>query len=268
MAPYVRPFVPRRSLIGMIHVGALPGTPTSQTTPELLASAAAEEARLLADAGFDALIVENMHDVPYVVGDDIGPEITASMTRVALEIESAVDIPFGVQILALGNRQAIAVAQASGGSFVRCENFVFSHVADEGLLAEAEAGQLLRYRKQIDSDEISIYADIKKKHASHALTADLPIEQAAEAAEFFGASGVIVTGDSTARPADLDELRRVKEAVSIPVLIGSGATTDNARSLLEYADAIIVGSSIKHDGLWSNPVDADRARAFVDAAKS
>ena len=259
-------FTPNRSLIGMIHVGALPGTPGADTSVELLASAAAEEARVLTDAGFDAIIIENMHDTPYVHGRQ-GPEIVAAMTRVVLEVESVTPLPLGVQILSGGNAEAIAVAQAATGAFIRCENFVFSHVADEGLLDRAEAGPLLRYRKSIDAGTVSIFADIKKKHASHALTADVSITDAAHAAEFFGADGVIVTGAWTGAPADMDELRAVRAAVNIPVLVGSGVTEANVSAMLEHAHAVIVGSAIKHAGTWRHPVDPARAARFVKAAR-
>ena len=55
-----------RALIGMIHVGALPGTPRSHSSIDELLVNAARDAGLLADAGFDALLIENMHDVPYL----------------------------------------------------------------------------------------------------------------------------------------------------------------------------------------------------------
>ena len=47
------------------------------------------------------------------------------------------------QILASNNKQAIAVALASGLQFVRVEGFVYGHVADEGY-TDACAGELLR----------------------------------------------------------------------------------------------------------------------------
>lgn len=50
-----------------------------------------------------------------------------------------------------------------GLDFIRAEGFVFSHVADEGLL-NACAGDLLRYRKLIGADHVRIFTDIKKKH--------------------------------------------------------------------------------------------------------
>ena len=45
-----------------------------------------------------------------------------------------------------------------------------------------------------------------------------------------------------------------------PLLVGSGARASNARDLLEYADGLIVASSLKLDGILSNPVDVDRVR--------
>lgn len=50
-----------------------------------------------------------------------------------------------------------------GLDFIRAEGFVFSHVADEGII-NACAGNLLRYRKQVGAENIQIFADIKKKH--------------------------------------------------------------------------------------------------------
>jgi predicted TIM-barrel enzyme len=45
--------------------------------------------------------------------------------------------------------------------YIRAEGFVFSHVADEGLM-NACAGQLLRYRKQLGIEEkVAVFTDIK-----------------------------------------------------------------------------------------------------------
>ena len=266
------PFEIGNALIGMVHVGALPGTPAHDgASVEHLAAAAADEARVLEDAGFDAIIIENMHDAPYVHGDRLGPEIVASMTRAGAEVASAVTCPLGVQILSGGNRHALAVAQAIGGTFIRCENFVYAHVADEGLLPDAEAGPLLRYRAAIgaasDPHRVSVFADIKKKHASHAISADITVADAAHAAAFFGADGLIITGAWTGRAADPSDARAAKDASALPVLIGSGVTERNALEMLAVADGVIVGSSIKEGGTWSNPVSAKKAAAFVAAAR-
>jgi len=255
---------PKR-LIGMVHLGASPGTPFSELAPDAIAAAAVEEAKILADAGFDAIILENMHDAPYVHGDELGPEVVAMAARSLAAVRGAVTLPVGMQILSGGNRHALACAHACGGSFIRCENFVFSHVADEGLLARAEAGALLRYRRSIGAESVPVYCDIKKKHASHAITGDLSIGEIAEAAEFFGADGLIVTGTATGHPTDPGHVREVRDACSLPVLVGSGVSPKTTAALLEHADALIVGSWIKAGGTWKNPVDPARAAEMAGA---
>ncbi len=253
-------------VLGMVHVGALPGTPRAAWQPAQIVAQAVQEARLLAEAGMDGVLIENMHDRPYLK-DAIGPEITACMTAVAAAVRAAVDLPLGIQILGGGAAEALAVAHACGLQFVRCENFVFAHVADEGLMDCAQAGPLLRYRKAIGAEGVRVLADIKKKHASHAITADLDIAACARAAQFFLADGVVVTGVETGAAVNLVELRSVRAATDLPVVTGSGATPESVGTLLELADAVIVGSWIKQDGRWENPVDPARAEAFVRAAR-
>jgi membrane complex biogenesis BtpA family protein len=251
----------RKTIIGMIHLDPLPGTPHFQgSLPEIIARAK-DEARLYQQAGIDMLAIENMHDRPYL-NKAVGPEIVAAMAVVGYEVKTATGLPCGVQILAGANAAALAVAQSAGLDFIRAEGFVFAHVADEGLI-EASAGTLLRYRRQIGADSILILTDIKKKHSAHAITADVDIAETARAAEFFLSDGVIVTGVSTGAAASLAELAQVKAAVSIPVLVGSGVTEQNVGDYLAIADALIVGSYFKQGGHWSQPVDFERVRGFM-----
>lgn len=254
-----------KPLIGMIHLKALPGTPAASLPVAQIAAAAAAEARLLASLGFDALLIENMHDTPYM-RRTVGPEIVAAMTACARSVrDAAPGLPLGVQVLAGANREALAVALASDAAFIRAENFVFAHVADEGLMDEADAGPLLRFRKAVGADHIAVFTDIKKKHAAHAITADIPIEEAAHAASFARADAVIATGPVTGRAVSLEDLALVRVATNLPVLVGSGATPESAEDLLQHADAIIVGSWIKQGGAWSNEIDPKRAEKMVEA---
>lgn len=258
-------FVDDRPVIGMVHVRATPGSPRASLSPDEVVQLAVEEASQLFEAGISGVILENMHDTPYVHGHDLGPEVVATMTRVAERVRPLSDRPIGIQILSGGNRHAIAIAHACGLDFIRCENFVFAHVADEGLLERAEAGELLRYRRSIGAERVRIFADIKKKHASHAITADLSLADSVQGAEFFGADGIIVTGTHTGVSAELADLKAARVATRLPVLVGSGVTAQNLASMLNHADAVIVGSSIKDDGHWANPLDLTRVRQILEA---
>src|SRR5688500_12446402 len=118
----------------MVHVAALPGTTRHSLPMPKIVEQASAEARLLMDCGFDAIIIENMHDAPYL-RREVGPEIIAAMTMIGGAVRSAIgERPLGVQILAGANCAALAVAHACGGDFIRAEGFVFASIADEGLL--------------------------------------------------------------------------------------------------------------------------------------
>ncbi|MEC9374563.1 MAG: BtpA/SgcQ family protein [Planctomycetota bacterium] len=254
------------ALIGMVHVRALPGSPGHAMDVAEIAKIAADEARVLEKAGFDGVIIENMHDRPYVARR-VGSEVISAMTRVGLAVREAVSVPIGVQILAGANRAALSVAQAIDAQFIRAEGFVFASIADEGLLGRADAAGLLRHRKRIGADHVAILADVKKKHSSHAITADVSLVETVHAAEFFLADGVIVTGAATGVATEVDELGEAKGATRMPVLAGSGATVQNVRQMMNACDGVIVGSALKIDGDWRNSLDAKRCDAMVAAAK-
>jgi membrane complex biogenesis BtpA family protein len=252
----------KRALIGVIHLQALPGTPANSFDVATIKSMAVEEANVFKDEGFHGIVIENTHDRPYLKSG-VGPEIVAAMSVICAEVRRAVTLPLGIQVLAGANSSALAVALACEASFVRVEGFVFAHVADEGII-ESSAGALLRYRRAIGADRVRVFADVKKKHSAHAITADVDLVETAKAAEFFAVDGVIVSGVATGEPADPSEVAAVAGAVSVPTLVGSGITAENINEFSK-ADGLIVGSSIKKDGHWANPIDPERTRAVVRA---
>ncbi len=255
-------FSEKTTVIAMIHVDPLPGTPRYRGPMRAIIAKAKAEAAMYRDAGVHMIAVENMHDIPYLKCD-VGPEVVAAMTAVAYEVKQVADLPCGIQILAGANCAALGAANAAGLDFIRAEGFVFAHVADEGLI-EGDAGRLLRYRRSIGAETVRIFADIKKKHSAHALTADVSIAETARAAAFFDCDGLIVTGTSTGVATDLNDLDAVSDAVSLPVLVGSGVTLENLDQYHQRANGLIVGSHFKTDGYWANGVDERRVTRFME----
>lgn len=253
------------ALLAMLHVPALPGTPRAGAPIAEICAHVQAESKQLQQAGFDGLIIENMHDTPYL-RQSVGPEIVAAMTAVGVAVRSASDLPLGVQVLAGAAHETLAVALACGADFIRVENFIFAHVADEGLMTTAAAGPLLRYRKSIDAEHIGVFADIKKKHASHAITADIDLGETAAAAEFAGADGLIVTGTATGRPTAPADVQAVRDGSTRPVWVGSGVTPEQLPELWPIVDGLIVGSYLKQDGRWQNPLDPARIARLCQAA--
>ena len=251
-----------KPVIGMIHVDALPGTPKYKGDVENIINRAVKEAMTYKNSGIDVIAIENMHDLPYLK-INVGPEIISLMSIIGREVKKASQLLCGIQILASANKEALAAAHSAGMDFIRSEGFVFAHVADEGIM-ESDAGELLRYRKQIGAEDILIFTDIKKKHGSHSVTSDIDVVETAKAAEFFLSDGVILTGTSTGQETDIDELKKVGNVVNIPVFIGSGITADNIENYFSAADAFIIGSYFKQGGYWQNEVDADRVEALMN----
>lgn len=247
----------------MVHAGALPGTPASRATLAELEAQAVAECAVYRAAGVHGIILENMHDVPYLRGG-VGPEITAAMSVLALAVREASGLPCGIQILAGANHEALAVAHATGLDFVRVEGFAYAHVADEGII-ESSAASLLRYRRQIGAERVQVWADVKKKHASHALTADVGVGETAAAAEFMRADAVIVTGTATGAHPRPEEVAEVRERTRLPLYLGSGMTAENLPEYHASADGFIVGSAFKAGGRWHEAVDPWRVERFMEA---
>lgn len=249
-------------LFGMVHLGPLPGSPNWQGNLSTLLDAAVRDGERLLQAGFDAVIVENMGDLPYLRGS-VGPETVAAMT-LATERVVRLGAPVGVQVLAGANEEALAVALAAGAQFIRAEGFAYAHVADEGWM-DACAGLLLRKRHALGAD-VQIWADVKKKHAAHAVTGDLSVADIAKGSKFAGADALVVTGVTTGAPTSPHDVVAAQQA-DLPVLVGSGVTPQTAVILAEQANGLIVGSYIKEGGDWRAPVDPARALALVHAAR-
>jgi predicted TIM-barrel enzyme len=241
------PDADRCSLVGMVHLLPLPGSPGWRGDMKAVIDGATRDAERLLEGGCDALLVENMGDLPYLRGR-VAPETVAAMA------------------LATGAITAMGVAVAAGASFVRVEGFAYAHVADEGWM-DACAGELLRARRALGAG-IAIWADVRKKHASHSVTADLSLADVAKGTAFCGADALVITGSSTGEPtavADLEEAR----VAGLPVVVGSGVTPEDAPRLAPLADALIVGSWLKRGGDWRKPVDLARVRRLrevMDAA--
>jgi len=256
-------FSSAKPVIGMIHLGALPGTPAAKLALSEVEKQAVREAKLLRNAGVHGVMIENMHDAPYLRGR-VGPEIVAAMAIIGRAVKETSQLPCGVQVLAGANLEAMAVAHAAGLDFIRAEGFAFAHVADEGLI-QSSAAELLRFRRAIGADNVQVWTDVKKKHSSHAITADVDIGETAHAVEFMRGDAVIVTGVVTGDAPQQSDLLAVKAKTRLPVYLGSGVTAANLKTFFADADGFIVGSEFKRGGHWAETVDAKRVERFMAA---
>ena len=252
-------------LIGMVHVLPLPGSPRWDGSMERLVTAAVADARTLVEGGMDALLVENYGDAPFTPGR-VEPSTIASLAVVAHEIRRALpQTPLGINVLKNDARAALAIACAVGARFIRVNVHAGAVVADQGLV-QSDAHATLRDRRLLGAD-VKIFADVGGKHAVPLAPVDL--EQHARDLTHRGlADGLVVSGQATGAATPLADVKRVRDAVpGVPVLVGSGATPDTAAELLSIADGLIVGTSLKRGGDVAAPVDPERVRRLVAAAR-
>ncbi len=251
-------------LIGMAHLPPLPGSVQSRRSIDSIVQGAVRDAAVLETAGFDGVIIENFGDVPFSI-EPLDPARVATMAIVAARVRKATSLRIGVNVLRNDARAALGIAVAAEADFIRVNVHTGVSATDQGWV-EGRAAETLAYRDQLGAD-VGIFADVHVKHAKPVSQPDIKL--AAEETAYRGLADVlIVSGSTTGRGADEEQIRQVKEAVpDRPVLVGSGAQVETVTELLQLCDGVIVGTDIKEAGRPDRPVDPDRAAAFVKAAR-
>jgi uncharacterized protein len=250
-------------LVGMLHLPPLPGSALHDgTTLADIERRAVDEALALHEAGFDALLLQNTGDGP--PGKDADFATVAQMAAIGQAVARRMSLPVGVNILKNGVETAFAVAAAIGAQFVRIKVYVGATVGSEGLV-EGGARAALAERRRLGLDHVAILADVLDRTSRPIV--ELPVTEAADWAVRHGhADALVITGrdvDETGRM--LSDLRN--EGVDAPLIVGGGGTEENIGALLETADGVIVGASLKETGGYDAPISVERARRFVQAAR-
>jgi uncharacterized protein len=257
-------FGKKKPIIAMAHFLPLPGTPLYN--PEIgikgMLKSMREDLQKLLDNGVDGILFCNEGDRPYSLKADF--EAVATMTRIITELAPK-DHPFGVDFL-WDPKAPLAIAMATGANFVR-EVFTGVYESDMGLW-QPDAAAMLRYRHNIDGDRVKVFFNVTPEFAS-SLGSRSAGQRAYSAVVSSLADAILVSGPMAGSEPDITWVKEAKECVkgAVPVLLNTGAKAENIKKFLEYADGIIVGSSLKTDGYTWNPVDEARVKAFVTAVE-
>jgi uncharacterized protein len=254
----------QKPIIAMAHFPPLPGTPLYD--PRLgidgIIRTMKSDVEKLVRNGVDGLLFCNEGDRPYSLEADF--EAVAVMTRVINEIAPR-DRPFGADFL-WDPKAALAIAKATGAHFVR-EVFTGVYESDMGLW-QPDAAAMLRYRHNIDADQVKVFYNITPEFASPLGTRTIA-QRARSAVVSSLADAILVSGPMAGSEPDISWLKEAKEAVGkdVAVLLNTGAKPENIMEFLGIADGVIVGSSLKTNGYTWNPVDEQRVKNFVAAVQ-
>lgn len=254
----------QKPIIAMAHFPPLPGTPLYDPKIGIdgIVGQMKSDVEKLIQNGVDGLLFCNEGDRPYALKADF--EAVAVMARVITEIAPR-DHPFGVDFL-WDPKAPLAIAKATGANFVR-EVFTGVYESDMGIW-QPDAAAMLRYRHNIDADQVKAFYNVTPEFASPLGTRSVG-QRARSAVVSSLADAILVSGPMAGSEPDITWVREAKEAVGsyVPVLLNTGAKAENIKEFLKIADGVIVGSSLKADGYTWNPVDESRVKAFVAAVK-
>jgi len=262
---FKRVFGEGKPVIGMVHLGALPGTPLyeSDTGLQGLLDSARRDLLALQAAGFDAVMFGNENDRPYEF--DVDTASTAAMACVIGSLRNEIAVPFGVNVL-WDPMSTMALAAATGAAFVR-EIMTGHYASDMGPWAP-DAGRALRYRDRLARPDLAVLYNISAEFA-WSLDRRSLAERARSAVFSSIPDAVLVSGAMTGEAAALADLEAVKAAVpATPVLANTGVRHETVAEVLALADGCIVGTALKVGGETWNPVDPERAADFMARARA
>lgn len=233
------------------------------------------DAKTLKKGGVDAILVENNYDIPHK--EFVDPEVVAATTFLTQKISEAVSLPLGISVLWNDYKAALSIAKICGAKFVRIPVFVDSVETQYGKIFAAPE-KILSFREKIGASDVALFTDIHVKHAK--ILEDKTISESAREAIERGSDGLIITGKWTGDAPDLSDLKEAREAIGkdFPILIGSGATKDNVKMLLQYADGVIVGTALKTGVIrpkkeevnlkpWEEKISLEKTKEFVEAVR-
>lgn len=250
----------KKFVIGMVHCLPLPGTAGFDGDCEKILNQAVEDAITLEKAGVDAIIVENMGDTPFSALLDT-PQIAALSAATAL-VKKAVKIPVGVDAAFNDCVTSLSIAKINNCDFIRVPVFVDTVEFYDGIIKPC-ARLCMLTRKNLDAENIMVLADVQVKHTNMVLP-QVTIEASAKAARDCGADGIIVTGSAIGVETPIDMIKKVKKVVNIPVIAGSGVNAQNIDEQLSIADGAVIGSSLKKDGVITNPISYELVREVLN----
>lgn len=244
-------FVRPKPVIAVLHTGPTPGSAFCSSA-RCAAERAAAETRLLVELGVDAFLIENMHDAPALREEDMGPEVAAYMTRVALAVKRNADrLPVGVRVLHGASRTSLAVALAAGCDFVRVDGWD----RDDGAPARFH-----RYRHSLDADAIPVLAGIRPAHVDDLDPLLLRVEEARPEA-------ILILGPQYGQTPDLETVELARGRTPRPLIVGGGLNASNLDRFMDAADGFLVGSGLKEGGTWRAPVSEPDVRSLVGSVE-
>lgn len=254
----------KKPIIAMLHLDALPGDPRYDSEggiPTIVEHARAD-LKALQDGGVDGIIISNEFSFPYQrTMDYVTP---AAMAYVIGCLKSEIRVPFGVDAISDG-KACIELAAAVHAQFVR-GTFSGVYVGDGGLYNN-DFSVLQRRRAALHLEKLKMLYFINPESDRNLDTrplADIAMTTIAKAAP----DGLCISANAAGQDVDDELIASVKKVTpDVVVLCNTGCRLDTIERKLQTADAAVVGTTFKKDGIFENRVDVARVEEFMGVVR-
>ena len=257
-------FKVEKPIIALLHLRALPGDPLygETDTMEQVIAQAREELLALQEGGVDGILIANEFSLPYE--KKVSYVTVAAMGRIIGELKRDIRVPFGVNIVS-NPMATIDLAAAVGADFVR-STFTGAYVGENGI-TDTNIPETLRRKRALGLNKLRLLYKVNPE--SDEYLAERRLEKITRSMIFHCfPDGLCVSGSSAGSETDSSLVVRVKKvAGDTPVFCNTGCTKENVAEKLSQCDGACVGTAFKKDGKFSNFVEAERVKAFMDVVK-
>jgi len=251
----------KKPIIAMLHLDALPGDPLWYSENDM--DAVVEHARMdlcaLQDGGVDGVIISNEFSFPYQRNMDF--VTPAAMAYIIGNIRSDIKIPYGVDAISDG-LACLELAAAVKAQFVR-GTFHGVYVGDGGLYNN-DFSMLQRRRAALHLQKLKMLYFINPESDRSLDTrplADIAKTTIAKAAP----DGLCISANAAGLDVDDELIASVKCAnPDVAVFCNTGCRVDTIERKLSSADAAVVGTTFKRNGVFEERVDVRRVKEFME----
>lgn len=258
-------FGTERPIIGLLHLRELPGDPfypNDGSIDDVIAAAEADLAALQ-DGGVDGVLVTNEFSVPYQ--KHVSPVTIAAMGCVIGAIKGQLRVPFGAEAIYDGDA-TMDLCAATGAAFTRC---VFTGAwAGDGGIVDRDVAETLRRKRSLRLDDLKLFYFITSE-GEQSLDGRGTVEMAETLLFNVRPDAYVVGGSGPGRPATTQLFRDVASVSrGVPVVCGTGCREANAAEVLGVCSGAFVGSALKRDGVFENPIDEARVASFMQVVRN
>ena len=257
-------FGTNKPIIAMCHLQPLPGDPGYNKTGGMkkVLEAARHDLHALQEGGVDGVMFSNEFSLPYLT--KVHTETVAAMACIIGQLMNEITIPFGVNVL-WDASASLDLAAATGARFVR-EIFTGVYSSDFGLW-NTNCGEVVRHQHAIGAENVKLIFNILPEAARY--LGDRDIQEIAKTTVFnTRPDSICVSGLTAGSATDIQKIKLVKDVLpNTVVFANTGVNINTVETQLSVADGAIVATTFKYDGIFENPVDVKRVKAFMEHTK-